>query len=318
MPAPAQPMQTTPAGQSRAARRRRRASSGEARAGLLFALPWITALTIFVLVPLVLTFVIAQTRFQIAGAPQYIGLDNYEAMLSDPAFWISGRNSLMFAVLSVPIKLLLALGLALLLNRSTALSGFYRTVFYLPFLMPAVAGSIVFMLLLTPGAGPVNIILEGLGLNPPDWLRDPRAALWTLVILSLWPLGVETLVFLGGLQNIPRDVSEAAELDSPKPWHRLVWITLPLITPMILFNLVIGIISSFQIFTQALVIGGTTGAPAESTLMYMVVIYRAAFRYFNMGYAAALATVLFIGVLLVTLLVFRTARSWVYYEGESR
>jgi multiple sugar transport system permease protein len=239
-------------------------------------------------------------------------------MWADPAFWTSARNSLVFALLSVPIKLVLALCLALLLNRATVLSAFYRTVFYLPFLMPVVAGSIVFTLLLTPAAGPVNIILEGLGLNPPDWLRDPRAALWTLVILSLWPLGVETLVFLGGLQNIPKEVNEAAALDSPHSWHGLWWITIPLITPMILFNLVIGIITSFQIFTQALVIGGTTGTPAESTLMYMVVIYRTAFRYFNIGYAAALATVLFLGVLLVTLLIFRTARAWVHYEGDAR
>jgi multiple sugar transport system permease protein len=215
----------------------------------------------------------------------------------------------------VPVKLITALGLALLLNRATALSGFYRTVFYLPFLMPAVAGSVVFMLLLTPNAGPVNIALEAIGLNPPDWLLDPKAALWTLILLSLWPLGVETLVFLGGLQNIPKDVSEAADLDSPKRWHKLVWITLPLITPMVLFNLVIGIIYSFQVFTQAIVIGGTTGTPAEATLMYMVVLYRAAFRYFNMGLAAAMATVLFVVVLILTLLIFKTARSWVHYEG---
>lgn len=306
------------AGVPPAPRRRHRAGRGEARAGVLFALPWITALIVFTFVPLVLTFVIAQTRFQIVGPPNWIGLANYKAMWSDPAVWTSARNSVIYAVVSVPIKLALALGLALLLNRATMLSGFYRTVFYLPFLMPAVSGSIVFMLLLTPGAGPVNIVLELFGLNPPDWLKDPKAALWTLVLLSLWPLGVETLVFLGGLQNIPKDVSEAADLDSPRGWHKLVWITIPLITPVILFNLVIGIITSFQVFTQALVIGGTTGAPAESTLMYMVVLYRAAFRYFNMGYAAAMATVLFIFVLLLMFLVFRTARSWVYYEGDSR
>jgi multiple sugar transport system permease protein len=191
-------------------------------------------------------------------------------------------------------------------------------VFYLPFLMPAVAGSIVFILLLNPVAGPVNFMLQAMGLHPPDWLLDPKAALWTLILLSLWPLGVETLVFLGGLQNIPKEVSEAADLDSPKPWHKLVWVTIPLITPMILFNLVIGVIYSFQIFAQALVIGGTTGKPAEATLMYMVVLYRSAFRYFNMGHAAAMATVLFFAVLVLTVLIFRTTRSWVYYEGESR
>ncbi len=275
-------------------------------------------LTIFTIIPLLLTFYIAQTKFQIVGAPKYVGLANYAAMWIDPAMWTSARNTMFFAVVSVPIKLVIALGLALLLNRVTALSGFYRTVFYLPFLMPAVAGSIVFMLLLTPDAGPVNIALKALGFSPPDWLLDPKAALWTIILLSLWPLGVETLVFLGGLQNIPKDVSEAADLDSPRGWHKLVWITIPLISPMILFNLVIGIIYSFQVFTQALVVGGTTGKPAEATLMYMVVLYRAAFRYFNVGYAAAMATVLFVGVLLLTLLIFRTARSWVHYEGDSR
>ena len=299
-------------------RRLARAGRGEARAGFLFALPWMVGLTIFTIVPLLLTFYIAQTKFQIVGPPKYVGFANYEAMWTDPAVWTSAGNTMFFAAVSVPIKLVMALGLALLLNRITALSGFYRTVFYLPFLMPAVAGSIVFMLLLTPDAGPVNIALEALGLNPPDWLLDPKAALWTIILLSLWPLGVETLVFLGGLQNIPKDVSEAADLDSPRGWHKLLWITIPMISPMILFNLVIGIIYSFQIFTQALVVGGTTGKPAEATLMYVVVLYRAAFRYFNVGYAAAMATVLFVGVLLLTLLIFRTARSWVHYEGESR
>jgi multiple sugar transport system permease protein len=296
-------------------RRNRKAQRGEARAGVLFALPWIIGMTLFVAIPLVVTFYIAQTKFQIIGAPKWVGMQNYEALWSDPAFWKSAQNTLIFAAISVPVKLIIALGLALLLNRATALSGFYRTVFYLPFLMPAVAGSAVFMLLLTPNAGPVNIALEAMGLNPPDWLLDPKAALWTLILLSLWPLGVETLVFLGGLQNIPKDVSEAADLDSPKRWHKLVWITLPLITPMVLFNLVIGIIYSFQVFTQAIVIGGTTGTPAEATLMYMVVLYRAAFRYFNMGLAAAMATVLFVVVLILTLLIFKTARSWVHYEG---
>lgn len=295
-----------------------RPGRAEARAGILFALPWMVGMTLFVLLPLILTFYIAQTKFQITGAPKWVGLANYEALMKDPAFWRSAKNTFLYAVISVPLKLVLALGLALLLNRATALSGFYRTVFYLPFLMPAVAGSVVFMLLLTPNAGPVNIILQALGFSPPDWLLDPSVALWTLILLSLWPLGVETLVFLGGLQNIPKDVSEAADLDSPRAWHKLVWITLPMITPMILFNLVIGIIYSFQVFTQAIVIGGTTGTPAESTLMYMVVLYRAAFRYFNMGAAAAMATVLFGVVLVLTLLIFRSARAWVHYEGAGR
>jgi multiple sugar transport system permease protein len=292
---------------------RKRARSSEAMAGWLFVLPWVIGLTVFTLIPLVMTIILGFAKLHMSGV-RWVGLANYEVMISDPAFWTSAENTFVFALVSVPLKLFLALGLALLLNRQTALSGIYRAVVYLPFLVPAVAATIVFTLLLAPGAGPVNIILETFGLPAPDWLKDPSAALWTLVILSLWPLGVETMVFLGGLQAIPKDVSEAAVLDSDASRHRLFYITLPLLAPVILFNLVIGIISSFQVFTQALVIGGTTGAPAESTLLYMVVIYRTAFRYFNMGYAAALATVLFVAVLLLLLLVLRTAKSWVHTE----
>lgn len=299
-------------------RRRRPASRAEVAAAWIMAAPWLAKLLLLTILPLVATVGLSFATLPITGMPQWAGLANYEQMMADPAFARSAQNSLLFALVSVPIKLILALALALLLHRARALAGFYQTVFYLPFLMPAVAGSIVFILLLTPGAGPVNLILSGLGLSPPDWLRDPQAAFWTLVIISLWPLGVETLVFLGGLQNIPKDVSEAADLDSEKGWHKLWWITLPLLTPMILFNLVIGIIASFQIFTQALIVGGVNGQPAESTLMFMVVIYRTAFRYFNLGYAAALSTVLFIGILAVTVLIFRSARAWVHYEGDPR
>ena len=299
-------------------RRRRQSGGAEGRAGFFFALPWMIGLTIFTIIPLILTLYIAHTKFPLTGPPKWIGADNYMAILKDPAVRTAVRNTFTFAVLSVPIKLVLALILALLLNRATKLSGFYQTVFYLPFLMPAVAGSLVFMLLFSPGVGPVNVILEFLGFSPPDWLRDPNVALWTVIMLNIWPLGVETLVFLGGLQSIPKDVSDAADLDSPHPWHKFVWITVPLITPMILFNLVVGIIYSFQVFSQAIVLGGTTGKPAEATLVYMVLIYRSAFKYFNMGYSAAMAAVLFAVVLLLTLLIFRTARSWVYYEGESR
>lgn len=299
-------------------RRRRQAFRAEGRAGFFFALPWMIGLTVFTIIPLILTFYIAQTKFPLTGPPKWIGANNYVAIFKDPAVRIAVKNTLTFALLAVPIKLVLALVLALLLNRATKMSGFYQTVFYLPFLMPAVAGSLVFMLLFSPGVGPVNVFLQFLGFSPPDWLRDPKVALWTVIILSIWPLGVETLVFLGGLQGIPKDVSDAADLDSPRAWQKFIWITLPLITPMILFNLVIGIIYSFQVFTQAVVLGGTKGNPAESTLVYMVLIYRSAFKYFNMGYAAALAVVLFGVVLLLTLMIFRTARSWVYYEGESR
>lgn len=315
-PAPASAPRS-PAATASAQRRRQHARAVEGRAGLLFATPWMLWLALFMIVPLIATFAIGFTSYNVSSTPKYVGLANYEQMVADPAFWKSVRNTLVFTALMVPIKLALALFLALMLNRQTRLSGLYRTIFYLPFFVPLITSSVIFMLLLAPGAGPVNEILKWLGFAPPDWVKNPRVAIWTLILISLWQLGVETLVFLSGLKNIPSDVHEAALLDSDKKWHRLVWITLPLLTPVILFNLVISVISSFQVFVQAITIGTTTGQPAESTLVYLVLIYRTAFRYFNMGYAAALSTVLFFAVLLVTIFIFRTARSWVYYEGES-
>lgn len=276
------------------------------------------ALLVFTLLPLVATFALSFAQYRPGDLPTYAGMANYEALFADPSFWKATQNTALFAICLVPLKLLLALALALLLDAGGRSSNIYRTIFYLPTLVPVVAASIIFMLLLTPNAGPVNVILQTHGLSPPDWLKDPRAAFWTLIVMSLWPLGVETLIFLSGLREIPHEIQDAAKLDSARPWERFLGVTLPLITPMILFNLVIGVISSFQVFAQALVIGDTVGRPAESTLMVMVLIYRSAFRYFNIGYAAAIAALLFLAVLLLTVLIFRTARSWVYYEGESR
>lgn len=297
---------------------RRSARAAEARAGFLFVTPWMVALLVFTMLPLIATFVLGFAQYRPGSTPTFVGLDNYEALFADPAFWKATKNTALFALCLVPLKLLLALGLALLLDAGGRSANIYRTIFYLPTLVPVVASSIIFMLLLTPNAGPVNVILQALGISAPDWLKDPRAAFWTLIIMSLWPLGIETLIFLSGLKEIPDEIQDAARLDTDRPWERFFGITLPLITPMILFNLVIGIISSFQVFVQALVIGDTVGRPGESTLMIMILIYRSAFRYFNIGYAAAIASLLFVGVLVLTLLIFRTARSWVYYEGESR
>lgn len=300
----------------------RRKSGGRRRevwAGWLFALPWLVSLVVFTAYPVVGTLVLSFTDYAVVQAPQWVGLDNYEAMLTtDPAFWTAVENSAFYAAVSVPLKLVLALALALLLNRAVAGIGFYRLLFYLPALVPPVAGTIVFMLLLTPNAGPVNVLLSMVGIGAPDWLKDPDAAIWALILLSLWPLGIETLVFLAGLKEIPQEILDAAAIDGARRWRRLLRITLPMLSPVILFNLVIGVIGSFQVFTQALVIGGTTGKPQDSTLMFLVLIYRTAFRYFNMGYAAALSVFLFLVVLVLTLLIFRSSRSWVHYTEEHR
>ena len=291
----------------------------EARAGLLFVLPWLVSLLIFTFYPVVGSFYLSFTEYTVVESPRWVGLENYQRMFTDdPAYWTAVKNSTYYAAISVPLRLVLALALALVLNLGVRGIGVYRVIFYLPALVPPVAAVIVFMLMFNLDTGPINVFLRAFGLAPPDWLRDPSWSKPALIILSLWPLGVETLVFLAGLKEIPQDLLDAAAVDGAGRWRRLTGVTLPLLSPVVLFNLVIGVIYSFQVFAQALVIGDTTGEPLESTLMYMVLIYRNAFRYFAMGYASAQAVVLFLAVAALTLLIFRSARLWVHYEGGER
>lgn len=291
----------------------------ETRAGLVFILPWLIGLLVFTTYPVLATFYLSFTDYNIVQPPIWAGLDNYRTMLfEDPAFWTAVRNSAVYSVISVPLKLVVAFGLAMLLNMAVRGIGLYRTIFYLPALVPPVAATIVFILLLSPNGGPIAEVFGWLGLRAPNWFNDPTWAKPALIVLGIWPLGVETLAFLAGLKEVPQDLLDAAAVDGARGWQRLRHVILPLISPVILFNLVIGVIYSFQVFTQALIVGGLNGEPLESTLMFVVLIYRNAFRYFSMGYAAALSVVLFLAVLLLTLLIFRTARSWVHYEGGPR
>ena len=291
----------------------------EARAGLLFVLPWLLSLLIFTTYPVLATFYLSLTDYNVVQPPTWVGLHNYRTMLTaDPAFWTSVTNTAYYTLLAVPLGLVGSLGLALLLNLRVRQLGVYRTLIYLPALAPPVASTIIFSGLFDPDGGPINAGLQQVGLPALDWLNDPSWSKPALVILSLWGLGAGALIFLAGLQDIPQALLDAAAIDGAGPWQRFRSVTLPLLTPVILFNLVIGIISSFQVFTPALIIGGTTGKPLESTLMLMVHIYRNAFRYFAMGYASALAVVLFLAVLMVTLAIFGSARAWVYYAGGDR
>ncbi len=291
----------------------------ETRAGLLLVLTRLIALLVFTTYPVLATFYLSFTDYNILQPPSWVGLDNFRTIFSeDPAFWKAARNSAVFAIVSVPLKLIIAFGLALLLNMGVRGIGIYRTVFYLPTLVPPIAATIIFVLLFSPLGGPVNTILGWFGIQAPNWFDDPAWAMPALIVLSIWPLGVETLAFLAGLKEIPQDLLDAAAVDGAQGWQKLRHVIIPLITPVILFNLIIGVIYSFQIFTQALVIGGQNGEPLESTLMFLVLIYRNAFRYFAMGYAAALSVILFVIILILTALIFRTARSWVHYEGGQR
>jgi multiple sugar transport system permease protein len=291
----------------------------EARAGLLFVLPWLLSLLIFTTYPVLAAFYLSLTDYNVVQPPTWVGLQNYRTMLTaDPAFWISVKNTAFYTLLAVPLGLAGSLALALLLNLRVRGLAVYRTLVYLPALTPPVVSTIIFIGMFDPEGGPINAILQQVGLPALGWLHDPTWAKPALIMMSLWGLGAGALIFLAGLQEIPQALLEAAAIDGAGPWLRFRHITLPLLTPVILFNLVVGVIGAFHVFTPALVSGGTTGKPLESTLMLMVHIYRNAFRYFAMGYASALAVVLFLAVLMVTWAIFRSAQVWLYEVGDDR
>lgn len=290
----------------------------EAIAGLLFTAPWIISLLLFTAYPVLASGYFSFTEYNVIQPPKWSGLENYSTMLSDPAVGIAVKNSFYYALISVPVSLVGSLLLALILNMGARGIGFYRTLFYLPTLAPPVVGVIVFMLMFSPANGLVNEVLRGTGLPTPGWLSDPAWSKPTLIIMSLWGLGASSLIFLAGLQEIPKSLLEAAEIDGAGIWGRFRHITIPLLSPVILFNLVMGVIGSFQVFTSAFVVGGTEGGPLDSTLMYVVLIYRNAFRYFQMGYASALSVMLFVAVAVLTAIIFLVSKRWVFYAGGDK
>jgi multiple sugar transport system permease protein len=251
--------------------------------------------------------------------PRWTGFTNYTTIFTADSDVQTGvQNSAYYALISVPLGLILSLVLALVLNLRVKGVGIYRSLFYLPSLAPPVASTIVFLMLLDPDHGIVNTFLTTLGLPAPAWFSDPAWAKPALILLSLWSSGTATIIFLAGLQEIPQSLIEAAMIDGAGRWQRFWRVVLPLLSPVVLFNLVMGVIYSFQVFTQAYIVGHDTGDPVSSTLMYMTLIYRNAFKYFQMGYASALAMLLFLAIVTITLVIFRISRIWVFYEGEQR
>jgi multiple sugar transport system permease protein len=291
----------------------------EAIAGYLFILPWLFGLVVFTAYPILATVYFSFTDYNIIQPPNWVGLSNYTTMFTaDTDFWNGVGNSLYYALISVPLGLAFSLGLALVLNLRARGVGVYRALFYLPALAPSIVATVVFLMLLDPQNGLVNVLLRAVGLPAPGWFVDPSWSKPALIIMSLWGAGTAALIFLAGLQEIPQALIEAATIDGAGAWGRFWNVTLPLLSPVVLFNLVMGVIWSFQVFDQAITVGGTTGDPLGSTLMFMVMIYNNAFRYFSMGYASALSVVLVLAILVVTAVIFRTSRMWVFYEGQQR
>lgn len=289
----------------------------DAVAGYLFVMPVILGLLIWTLAPMVASFYISFTKYSILKPPEFIGLKNYVDMFTKPhlrvlhSLWVT----LKYAMLSLPLKLVVSLIAALLLNRKLRGVRFLRTALYMPTIVPGIALTFVWSWLLNPEWGLINWLLGSVGLPTPNWLADPQTALLSLVLLNLWTIGGTMVIFLAGLQNIPEELYEAGKIDGANRLQLLFKITIPMLSPTIFFNFVMGMIGSFQYFLQPFVM--TKGGPFFKTYVYNLNLYEKAFQWFKMGQAAAMAWLMFAIILILTLFVFRTSDAFVYYEVES-
>lgn len=283
--------------------------------GYIFIAPWLIGFVIFAVGPIIASFFLSFTRYELIGDAQWIGLDNYRTMFTnDRLFWTSLYNTAYYTLFSVPLGLMVAFLLAMLLNRPLRGIGLYRTIFYLPVVSSGVAISLLWIWLFNPQFGLINYVIRLFGLPGPGWLVDSAWAKPALILMSLWSVGGTVVIFLAGLQGVPRTLYEAASLDGAGPWRQFRHVTVPMMSPVIFFNLIIGIIGSFQVFTQAYVMTG--GGPQNATLFYVLHLFKQGFGLFRMGYAAAMAWFLFLIILALTLLQMTLARRWVYYAGS--
>jgi multiple sugar transport system permease protein len=309
-------------------RARRRADRKRRLTVLAFMSPWVVGFSVFFGYPLVTTAYLSFTHYDLLSSPRWVGLANYRFMMRDPNFWPGVRNSLWMIAIAVPLTVVFAFCVALTVSRAKRGVGFLRTVFYLPTLAPPVAATLGFLYLFNPRTGPVDRILGFLHLPQPLWFDSPHLAKPSLTLLGMWGVGSIMIIFLASLLDVPRQLYEAAELDGAHAWQRLQHVTLPAISPVILFAVVTGVIDGLQYFTQGYVAGtvaggGDSGAasgsslgyPEGSTLFYPVWLYQQGFQYFHMGYAAAMAVALFVIALAVTAVLLRTARHWVHADG---
>jgi multiple sugar transport system permease protein len=301
---------------------------------LAFLSPWLAGFSIFFGYPLVMNAYLSFTSYDLLSPPKWVGLANYRYLLSeDTEIWPAVSNTLWIIAVGVPLQVLFAFGIAVMLTRARTGVGFFRTVFYLPALVPPVAATLGFVYVLNPATGPINTILSKLGIEGPLWFNDPGWSKPSLVMLGLWGIGNTMVIFLAAVLDVPRHLYESAELDGAGPLRRMRWVTLPAISPVLLFAVVLGIIQGLQYFTQAYVAasvaagqasqaGGTStleqGYPEGSTLFYPILLYYHGFRFFNMGYASAMAVLLLAVAFVFTALVIRQSRRWVHYQGALR
>jgi multiple sugar transport system permease protein len=295
----------------------------------LFMSPWLIGFSVFILYPALASLYYSFTNYDLLSPPRLVGLANYRFMFTkDPVFWQAMRNTIWMIVFGVPLQMATALLTAMLLTRPRRGVKVYRTIFFLPTMAPPVAAALAFFVIFNPATGPVNQLLSGIGIkNPPLWFLDPFWSKWGLLFLGLWGIGQTMIIYLAGLLDVPRQLYEAADIEGATPRQKFWYVTLPSISPVLFFSLVIGVITGFQYFTQAYVASITVagqptgaaaanvGSPQGSMMFYSLYLYQQGFSYFRMGYASAMAWMLLLLTLACTILLIRSSKRWVHYQG---
>jgi multiple sugar transport system permease protein len=301
---------------TRHARRSGHLARREALWGLACASPWFIGFFVFTAGPMLASILLSLTSWDLLTAPHFVGLQNYQTLFGgDSSVWHSLEVTTFYTVLAVPLNTAFGLFLAILLNQKIRFQRFVRTVYYLPSVVSGVAVALLWQWIFSPDFGLLNTLLGYVGIKGPAWLADGHTVIPAFVVMSLWGVGASMIIYLAGLQGIPSDLYEAAQVDGAGTLRQFWTITIPMLSPVIFFNVIMGIIAASQIFTQAYVM--TNGGPHDASLFFMLYLYRNAFEYFKMGYASALAWVLFFYILILTLFVIRSSAAWVYYEGRT-
>ena len=294
--------------------------------------PWIAGFLFLILYPMVSTLYFSFTKYTLLTSPEWVGTDNYRLLFTrDPFFWQAIRNTVWIIAVGVPLRIIFGIFTAWLLTLPRRGSRVYRTIYFLPSIAPPAAAALAFVVVFNPRFGPINQILRGIGIDgPPLWFHGPGTSKWGLIILGLWGIGDAMIIFLAGLLDVPSQLYEAADIEGASGWQKFRHVTLPMISPVIFFSLVIGVIYGFQLFTQAYVValsvagtsiaegGQNLGAPEGSMLFFSIYLFQQGFQAFRMGYAAALAWVLFAVTMICTLALIKTSRRWVHYQGALR
>ncbi|QOS77611.1 sugar ABC transporter permease [Paenibacillus sp. JNUCC31] len=284
--------------------------------GWLFASPWAIGLLCFYAIPMLMSIYFSFTTYSILQPGEFVGMNNYRDLFHDPLFWKSIYNTIYFTVFFVPLSIFFGVALAMMLNMKVKGMAVFRTIFFLPTLVPQVALAVLWMWLLHPNFGLVNGMLANIGIDGPSWLGGESWSKPSLILMSLWGIGQAVVIYLAGLGDIPDEYYEAAQIDGANWFQKTRKVTLPLLTPVIFYNLVMGMIGAFQQFTLPYTLTKGQGTPANSMTFYVMYLYENGFRYFKMGYASAMAWILFIIVMALTGIIFITSKRWVHYQGK--